>query len=72
MFIHLCYGSEKEDYVLEFEYNFVTVTDVLSKARRRYGKYCRLQLFNEHKVLLASNHFVGKGRSYQVRRRQSR
>ena len=68
LFIHLCYGSKKEDYVIEFESNFVTVADVLSKARRRYGKYCRLQLFNEHKVLLASSHFVEKGRSYQVQR----
>ena len=39
MFIHLCYGGEKEDYVMEFECNFVTVADVLSKAKRRYGKY---------------------------------
>ena len=68
MFIHLCYGGEKEDYVLDFEYNFVTVTDVLSKTGRKYGKYCRLQLFNEHKVMLTFKHFVEKGRSYQVRR----
>ena len=68
MYIHLCYGGEKGDYVLEFEYNFVTVRDVLNKARRKYGKYCRLQLVNEHNVLLASSHFVEKGRSYRVRR----
>ena len=68
MFIHLCYGGEKEDYVIEFESNFVTVVDVLSKARRRYGKYCRLHLFNEHRILLASSHFVEKGRSYRVQR----
>ena len=65
MLICLCYGGEKEDYVIEFESNFVTVADVLSKARRRYGKYCRLQLFNEHKVFLALSHFVEKGRSYK-------
>ena len=58
MFIHLCYGGEKEDYVIEFESNFVTVVDVLNKARRRYVKYCRLQLFNEDKVLLVLSHFV--------------
>ena len=67
MFIRLCYGGEKEDYVIKFDSNFVTVADVLSKVRRRYGKYCRLQLFNEHKVLLASSHFVEKGRSYRVK-----
>ena len=44
MFIHLCYGGEKEDYVIQFEWNFVTVADVLGKARRRYDKYCRIQL----------------------------
>ena len=65
MFIHLCYGGEKEDYVIEFE---CSVADVLSKARRRYGKYCRLQLFNEHNVLLALSHFVEKGKRYRVRR----
>ena len=68
MFIHLCCGGEKEDYVMEFECNFVNMADVLSKARRRYGKYCMLQLFNEHKVLLASNHFAEKGRSYRIKR----
>ena len=68
MFIHLYYGGEKEDYVIEFEWNFVTVADVLRKARQRYDIYCRIQLFNEHKDLLASNHFVEKGRIYRVRR----
>ena len=68
MFIRLRYGAEKEEYVIEFQNGIVTAADVLREAKKRYGKHCRLQLFNEHSKRLDSGNKVGKGRSYQVRR----
>ena len=68
MFIHLRYGSEKEEYVMEFDHNFVTVIEVLIKVKKRYGRYCRLQLFNEYKQPLERNDVVEKARSYQIKR----
>ena len=69
MFIRLRYGAEKEEYVIEFQNGIVTVADVLREAKKRYGKHCRLQLFNEHNKRLDSVKVkVEKGRSYQVRR----
>ena len=69
MFIHVRYGAEKEEYVMEFQNEFITVADVWRKAKKRYGKKCRLQLVNEHNERLPWNEKVEKARSYQVRRR---
>ena len=49
MFVHVKYGNECGDYVMEFSSNhFNTVNHVIKKARLTYGKCSSLQLFNEH------------------------
>ena len=49
MFGHVKYGNECGDRVMEFSSNhFITVNNVIEKARLRYGKCSILQLFNEH------------------------
>ena len=69
MFIHIHYGNEIDDYVIEFgEKCFITVSDVLRMVRYRYDKRSRLQLFNEHGILLKSNDIVEKARSYRIKR----
>ena len=48
MFIHVQFGSEKGDYVMEFEKNcFITAFDVLEKVRYRCGTCSTLKLFND-------------------------
>ena len=61
----------KEVYIMTFDYNFVTVVDVLDKARMKYGKNCRLELVNEHGTVLKTDTLIEKARSYKVNR-QSR
>ena len=60
MFIHVQFGSERGDYVVEFEKNcFITASDVLEKVRYRCGTCSMLLLFNDHGVILESSHLVG-------------
>ena len=48
MFIHLKYGSEKEDFVIEFEENcFINAFDVLDMVRYKYDESRNLQLVSE-------------------------
>ena len=69
MYIRLRYGSEKDEYMLEFsDGNFITVPDVLYRARKRYWK-SKLQLENEHGTVLKSNAVVENARCYKVKRR---
>ena len=68
MYIHLRYGSEKEENVMLFDHNFVRVADVLLKAKKRYWKNSRLILLNADNVCLEEKLLVEKGRSYRVKR----
>ena len=68
MFIHLRYGAEIEEYVMEFQSGSATVGDVLREAKKRYGKNPRLQLYNEHGNRLRMSDKVEKARSYRVKR----
>ena len=68
MYIHLRYGSEKEENVLLFDHNFVSVADVLHKAKKRYGKNARLILLNVDNICLDEKLLIEKGRSYRVKR----
>ena len=68
MHIHLRYGSEKQEHVMLFTNNFVTVEDVLHKAKKRYGKNSRLILLNADNTRLEENILVEKGKSYRVKR----
>ena len=68
MFIHLRYGAEIVEHVLEFQSGFATVVDVLRKAKKRYGKNPRLQLYNEYGKRMRLSDKVEKARSYRVKR----
>ena len=54
------YGAHKEIFTLLFEHNFVTVADVLGKARKNYGRRTRLKLINEHRMLMKNDAMVEK------------
>ena len=72
MFVHVKYGNECGDRVMEFSSNsFTTVNDVLEKARLAYGRCSILQLYNEHERELDSQEIVENDRVYMVRRRAS-
>ena len=69
MFIHLKYGSEKEDFVIEFEKScFITAFDVLERVRYKCDERSNLQLVSEHRTPLKSDHVVDKARTYGVKR----
>ena len=69
MFIHMQFGSERGDYVVEFEKNsFITAFEVFEKVRYRCGTCSELRLFNDHGVLLESSHLGEKARTYRVKR----
>ena len=44
MYIHVRCGVQKETAILLFSHNFVTVADVLGKAKEKYMKNTRLKL----------------------------
>ena len=69
MYVQVRYGTHKETFTLLFEHNFVTVADVLGKARKNYGRRTRLKLINEHRMLMKNDAMVEKGRVYQINRR---
>ena len=49
MFLHVKYGNECGDRIMEFNNNqFITVNNVIEKARHTYGECSTLQLLNEH------------------------
>ena len=55
---------------MDFSSNhFITVNNVLEKARVTYGKCSSLQLFNEHGRELNSQEVVENARVYTVKRR---
>ena len=58
------------DRVMEFSSNhFITVNDVIERARLTYGKCSILQLFNEHGRELNSQEIVENVRVYTVKSR---
>ena len=60
MFVHVKYGNECGDCVMEYNSNhFITVNNVIEKARLTYGKCSILQLFNEHGSELYSQVILG-------------
>ena len=64
------YGNDRGDRVMEFSSNrFTTVNDVREKARPVYGRYCTLQLYNEHGRELDSKEAVETARVYMEKRR---
>ena len=70
MHIHLRYGNEKEEHVIVFDGRNISVADVLHKAKKRYGKSCRLILLNADMIHLEEKTLVEKGKSYRVKRVQ--
>ena len=71
MFVHVKYGDECGDRVME-EFNnnhIITVSDVIEKARLTYGRFSTWQLFNEHGRELHSQEIVENAQVYTVRRR---
>ena len=70
MFVHVKYGSECGDRVMDFNSNgFTTVNDVIEKVRTVYVRCCTLQLYNEHGRKLDSQEVVENTRVYMVKRR---
>ena len=68
MFIHLKYGTEKEDFVIEFEKSsFITAFHVLETVRYKYDERSNLQLVSEHGTPLKPDHVVEKARTYRVK-----
>ena len=66
MFIQLKYGSEKKDFVIEFEKSsFIAAFDVLERVRYKYDERSNLQLVSEHGTLLNPDHVVEKARTYR-------
>ena len=60
MFIHLKYGSVKEDFV-------ITAFDVLERVRYKYDeRSSNLQLVSEHGTFLKHDHVVENARTYRV------
>lgn len=66
MYIHIRYGSEKNEYVMIFDSKRISVDDVLYEAKKRYGKYTSLQLLNDYNELLRKDKLIERGRSYRV------
>ena len=70
MFVHVKYGNECGDRVMEFSSNhLITVDDVIEKAKLTYGKCSILRLFNEHGRELNSQEIVENARVYTAKRR---
>ena len=68
MFVHVTYGSERGDHVMEFNSSsFTTVNYVLGKVSHGDGGYT-LQLYNEHGRELDSGEVVENGRVCVVKR----
>ena len=69
MFVHVKYGNDCGDRVMEFSSNnFTTVNYVIEKPRFAYGKCCILQLFDEHGRELDSQEIVEIAQVYMVKR----
>ena len=69
MFIHVQFGSERGDYVMEFEKKcFITAFDILEKVRYICGTCSTLRLYNDHGLLLETSHLVEKAMTYRVKR----
>ena len=68
MYVHVRYGAHKETTRLQFNHNFVTVADVMEKAKKNYGSRTRLKLLNEYRVQMKDTAMVEKGRVYQINR----
>ena len=67
MFVHVKYGNECGGRGMEVSGNhFITVDNVIEKARLTYGKCSILQLFNEHGRELNSQEIVENARVYGV------
>ena len=61
MFVHVTYGSERGDRVMELNSSsFTTVSNVLGKVSHGGGG-CTLQLYNEHGRELNSGEVVDNG-----------
>ena len=70
MFVHVTYGNECGDGIMEFNNNqFITVNDVIEKVRHTYEECSTLQLLNEHGRKLNLQEIVENARVYIVRRR---
>ena len=70
MIVHVKNGNECGDRVMEFSNNHsFTVSNVIEKARLRYGKCSIIQLFNKHGRELNSQEIVENARVYTVKRR---
>ena len=70
MFVHVKYGNECGDRILEFNNNqFITGNDVIEKVRHTYGECSTLQLLNGHGRELNLQEIVENARVYIVRRR---
>ena len=69
MHVHIRYGSEKDEYVMTFDSDNVSVEDVLYEAKKRYGKYTCLKLADENNKILKKDQLIECGRSYRVTRR---
>ena len=76
MFVHVKYRNECGDGIVKFTNNnnnnsnqFITVNNVIEKARHTYGECSTLQLLNEHRRELNLQEIVKNARAYIVRRR---
>lgn len=73
MYIHICYGIEKESHILELDNGFVRVVDVLDRIRCvKAIKFSVLLLLNEKNEVLSNDQLVYKARYYRLIRRPSR
>ena len=67
MFVHVKYGNERRDPIMEFNNNqFVTVNDITEKVRHTYGECSNL--LNEHGRELNPEERVENALVYIVRR----
>ena len=70
MIVHVKYGNECGDRVRDLSsHHFITVNNVVEKARLTHGKCSSLQLFNEHGRELNSQEIFENARVYTVKRR---
>ena len=70
MLVHVKYGNECRNCIMEFNSNqFITVNDITEKVRHTYGECSTLHLLNEHGRELNLQEIVENARVYTIRRR---
>ena len=66
MFVHVVYGSESGDRIVQCV-STATAADVLQSVAHGLG--CTLYLYNEHNVCMGHSDLVENCRSYVVKRK---